>query len=145
MPDVKHPAAADPWARRNNRMHGRRVWNLSRAETRPAPGTAPWEMLRINYPRVILMRAAIPERGRFYAARNAIVVRTGLLLCEERSVLWHELVHLKHDEIVRHAQSSTRSDRKHSASEKQPSGPFQSTSSERPCTAHGTSKRWPTT
>lgn len=40
-----------------------------------------------------MTRSRIPEMGRYYAAENAIVIRRGLLLVEERSVLWHELAH----------------------------------------------------
>lgn len=42
---------------------------------------------------LLLDRQPIEEHGRYYAAEGAIVVRRGLLLVEERSVLWHELAH----------------------------------------------------
>ena len=42
---------------------------------------------------LLLVRAPIAERGRYYAELQTIVVRSGLLLVEERAVLWHELVH----------------------------------------------------
>lgn len=42
---------------------------------------------------LILVRRHIAERGRYYHHHRTIVVREGLLLCEERAVLWHELVH----------------------------------------------------
>lgn len=51
----------------------------------------PWaELARLD---LVLVRQAIPERGRFYRDEGAIVIRSGLLLVEERAVLWHELVH----------------------------------------------------
>lgn len=42
---------------------------------------------------LILVRARIPELGRYYHQHRAIVVRSGLLLEQERRVLWHELTH----------------------------------------------------
>jgi Zn-dependent peptidase ImmA (M78 family) len=51
----------------------------------------PWAVLAGTD--LILVRWAIPEPGRYYHSRGAIVVRQGLRLVEERSVLWHELVH----------------------------------------------------
>ncbi|MCW2545387.1 MAG: hypothetical protein JWM40_2939 [Frankiales bacterium] len=42
---------------------------------------------------LLLLRAPIPERGRYYHRLRAIVVRAGLLIVEERATLWHELVH----------------------------------------------------
>lgn len=51
----------------------------------------PWGVLERTDLR--LVRAPIAEQGRYYHHRRAIVVRTGLLLREERAVLWHELVH----------------------------------------------------
>lgn len=35
----------------------------------------------------------IPQRGRYYHECRTIVLRSGLRLCEQRAVLWHELVH----------------------------------------------------
>jgi hypothetical protein len=40
-----------------------------------------------------MTRLPIREPGRYYDSRRAIVLRTGLLLEEERRYLWHELVH----------------------------------------------------
>jgi hypothetical protein len=40
-----------------------------------------------------MARLHIREPGRYYESRRAIVLRTGLLLEEERRYLWHELVH----------------------------------------------------
>lgn len=40
-----------------------------------------------------LIRAGIAEPGRYYDEHRSIVIRSGLLLEQERRVLWHELVH----------------------------------------------------
>lgn len=40
-----------------------------------------------------LLHADIPERGRYYHRLRTIVLRRGLSLVEQRSTLWHELVH----------------------------------------------------
>lgn len=40
-----------------------------------------------------LVRHQIAQTGRYYDAHRTIVVRSGLLLEEERRVLWHELEH----------------------------------------------------
>lgn len=40
-----------------------------------------------------LVRANIAEPGRYYDDERTIVIRKGLLICEERRYLWHELVH----------------------------------------------------
>lgn len=52
----------------------------------------PWAALR-QRPHLTLIRWPIPELGRYYVHRHVIVIRKGLRLVEERSVLWHELVH----------------------------------------------------
>lgn len=52
----------------------------------------PWEWLA-SMGDVCLLRDRIPQRGRYYHSRRVIIVREGLRLCEERAVLWHELVH----------------------------------------------------
>lgn len=52
----------------------------------------PWVALRAR-PDLLLLRAWISEPGRYYDSERAIVMRRGLLLCEERRYLWHELVH----------------------------------------------------
>lgn len=41
----------------------------------------------------MLTELVIPERGRYYHEHRTIVLRRGLGLAEQRSVLWHELVH----------------------------------------------------
>lgn len=43
----------------------------------------------------MLVRAAIAEPGRYYHRQRVVVVRQGLLLEEERRVLWHELTHAR--------------------------------------------------
>lgn len=74
------------------------VRRLLRAGRRPwwpaaTPGDAadPWEALAATD--VVVLRAPIPELGRYYDAQRAIVLREGLSAEEERAVLWHELVH----------------------------------------------------
>jgi hypothetical protein len=52
----------------------------------------PWKALE-QRPRLLLIRAPISERGRYYHRLGAIVVRSGMLVVEERATLWHELVH----------------------------------------------------
>jgi hypothetical protein len=52
---------------------------------------SPWDVLADTD--LVLDRQPIEELGRYYANERAIVVRAGLLLVEERSVLWHELAH----------------------------------------------------
>lgn len=54
-------------------------------------------------PDLNLVRAAIAEPARYYDAERAIVVRKGLLLCEERRHLWHELVHSDRRDCSGHA------------------------------------------
>lgn len=44
-------------------------------------------------PDLTLHRLAIAAPGRYYDERRAIVIRSGLLLEQERRVLWHELSH----------------------------------------------------
>jgi hypothetical protein len=51
----------------------------------------PWaELARLD---LVLLRQPIPQAGRYYRDERAIVLRSGLLLVQERAVLWHELVH----------------------------------------------------
>lgn len=40
-----------------------------------------------------MIRLPIAEPGRYYNGRRAIVLRSGMLLEDERRYLWHELVH----------------------------------------------------
>lgn len=53
---------------------------------------SPWVALAARAD-LTLVRASISEPGRYYDGERAIVIRKGLLLCEERRHLWHELVH----------------------------------------------------
>lgn len=53
----------------------------------------PWRFLALELPAVTLVRAAIPEPGRYYDAQQAIVLRKGLRIEEERRYLWHEVTH----------------------------------------------------
>lgn len=53
----------------------------------------PWAVLETSD--LILVRWPISQRGRYYHQQRTIVVRRGLLLVEERAVLWHELVHAR--------------------------------------------------
>lgn len=55
----------------------------------------PWTVLREDHPGLVLVRAPIGSRGRFYAGKQGIVVRDDLLLVEERAALWHEIVHAR--------------------------------------------------
>ncbi|WP_370246943.1 hypothetical protein [Nocardioides sp.] len=50
----------------------------------------------------MLVRHRISEPGRYYDEIRTIVVRSGLLLAEERRVLWHELVHAERRDRVGH-------------------------------------------
>jgi hypothetical protein len=51
----------------------------------------PWKALdRLG---LVLERAPIPERGRYYHHERVIVVRRGLRIVEERAILWHEIAH----------------------------------------------------
>lgn len=54
----------------------------------------PWRVLA-RHCDLHLIRWAIPELGRYYDEQRTIVVRQGLLIVEERAVLWHELVHAR--------------------------------------------------
>ena len=51
----------------------------------------PWTVLdRLG---LVLERAPICERGRFYPRERVIIVRHDLRIVEERAVLWHEIAH----------------------------------------------------
>lgn len=58
----------------------------------------PWAELRRTD--IALIRWDIPELGRYYHRERVIVIRRGLLLVEERAVLWHELVHARRGDEV---------------------------------------------
>lgn len=44
-------------------------------------------------PKLNLVRVAIAEPGRYYDEDRTIVIRSGLLIEQERRHLWHELTH----------------------------------------------------
>ncbi len=52
---------------------------------------------------LLLLRAPIREPARYYDAQRCIVMRSGLLLMEERRYLWHELVHADRGDRACHA------------------------------------------
>ncbi len=58
----------------------------------------PWEELAATD--LLLVRAAIPEVGRYYHHERTIVLRSGLLLVERRAALWHELVHARRGDVT---------------------------------------------
>lgn len=57
----------------------------------------PWVVLEQSD--LLLVRWPIAQRGRYYHHKRTIVVRRGLLLVEERAVLWHELVHARRGDL----------------------------------------------
>lgn len=57
----------------------------------------PWTVLEQTD--LLLVRWPIAQRGRYYHHKRTIVVRRGLLLVEERAVLWHELVHARRGDL----------------------------------------------
>jgi hypothetical protein len=62
----------------------------------------PWQRLWDRHRDVLLARLPIAERGRCYSGRGlagAVVLRTGMLIVEERATLWHEIAHLEHRDI----------------------------------------------
>lgn len=66
-------------------------------------------------PDIKLVRLQIPEPARYYDAERAIVVRKGLLLCEERRYLWHELVHSDRRDVSGHASAQVERRVEHAA------------------------------
>lgn len=54
--------------------------------------TDPWKALG-DRPDLVLVRAPIAGRGRYYHRLRAIVLRSGMSIVEERATLWHELQH----------------------------------------------------
>lgn len=54
-------------------------------------------------PDVKLLRAAIAEPARYYDGERAIVIRKGLLICEERRHLWHEIFHSDRRDTAGHS------------------------------------------
>lgn len=55
----------------------------------------PWTVLSEDHPDLVLVRAPIAGRGRYYDGKRAIVIRDDLLVVEERATLWHEIVHAR--------------------------------------------------
>lgn len=53
-----------------------------------------------------LVRASIAESGRYYDSERAIVIRKGLLICEERRHLWHEIVHADRHDTAGHSSAA---------------------------------------
>jgi hypothetical protein len=51
----------------------------------------------------MLVRAPIDRPGRYYHSDRTIVMRSGLLIEEERRYLWHELVHADRGDTAGHA------------------------------------------
>ncbi|WP_224279061.1 hypothetical protein [Nocardioides lacusdianchii] len=49
-----------------------------------------------------MIRLPIAEPGRYYHGRRAIVLRSGMLLEDERRYLWHELVHADRNDRACH-------------------------------------------
>lgn len=66
----------------------------------------PWKAL---HPDVVLTEAHIPERGRYYHSRRAIVLRKGMSLVEQRATLIHEVIHAERGDEV----CSEKTDRNH--------------------------------
>lgn len=54
----------------------------------------PWAVLA-DTDLALLADVDMPEAGRYYDAQRVIFLRRGLLLVEQRAVLWHELVHAR--------------------------------------------------
>ncbi len=67
---------------------------------------SPWVALAAR-PDLNLVRAAIPSQGRYYDTQRTIVIRSGLLIAEERRHLWHELVHADRRDQAGHAGAKT--------------------------------------
>jgi Zn-dependent peptidase ImmA (M78 family) len=59
--------------------------------------TSPWSALPAD---IVLVHAAIPERGRYYHRLRMIVLRGGMPLVEQRATLWHELLHAERGDDV---------------------------------------------
>lgn len=53
----------------------------------------PWQVLSLTD--LLLATVSMPEAGRYYHRQRVVMLRTGLLLVEQRAVLWHELVHAR--------------------------------------------------
>lgn len=53
-----------------------------------------------------MVRAPIAEPGRYYAEHHTIVLRSGLLLEQERRYLWHEVIHSDRGDRVGHTDAA---------------------------------------
>lgn len=60
-------------------------------------GPDPWKVLASTD--LLLIRWPIPELGRYYHRERLIVVRRGLMIVQERAVLFHELVHARRGDL----------------------------------------------
>lgn len=60
----------------------------------------PWDVLARTD--LVLCSAPMPEMGRYYHRQRVIILRTGLLLVEQRATLWHELVHARRGDRLCH-------------------------------------------
>lgn len=53
----------------------------------------PWRVLAATD--LVLCYAPMPEAGRYYDRQRVVMLRTGMLVVEQRATLWHELVHAR--------------------------------------------------
>lgn len=53
----------------------------------------PWSVLARTD--LVLCHAPMPEAGRYYDRQRVVMLRSGMLLVEQRAALWHELVHAR--------------------------------------------------
>lgn len=56
------------------------------------PVPDPWALLATT-DLALQAEVDMPEAGRYYHRQRVIMLRRGLLIVEQRAVLWHELVH----------------------------------------------------
>lgn len=70
----------------------------------------PWADLA-RRPDLILVEAAISERGRYYHRLRTIVLRKGMRIVEQRATLWHELCHADRGEEHADAKDESRVER----------------------------------
>lgn len=76
-------------------------WRLLKAGLTPwwpAEGVdGPW--LALAQTDLVLMRARMPELGRYYDRQRAIILREGVPESDLRQALWHELIHAERRHI----------------------------------------------
>lgn len=90
-------------------------WRSSRSEV-----PNPWVALAAR-PHLVLVRAPIDTPGRYYDDHRTIVLRSGLLLREERRYLWHELLHAdRRDKACHNDAQSERVVERHAAENAMP-------------------------